>query len=102
MHSLLTRLNAIFAFTLSTLAAVAFGCFLTTVFKDFTSPATLSASNVVVKSVPNYVANGERNDLGFMNFDVTVDLSPIFNWNVKQMFLYLTAEYATEANVSCP
>lgn len=28
------------------------------------------------------------------------DLEPIFNWNVKQLFLYLTAEYTTENNVS--
>ena len=26
------------------------------------------------------------------------DLSPLFNWNVKQLFLYLTAEYETKTN----
>jgi hypothetical protein len=51
------------------------------------------------KSIPNYVANGDRHDLGFVNFDITADLSPIFNWNVKQLFVYLTAEYQTENNV---
>lgn len=27
-------------------------------------------------------------------------LEPIFDWNVKQLFLYLSAEYATKSNVS--
>ena len=49
MHSLLTRLNAIFAFALSVMAAVAFSCFATTVLNDFsTEVSTLSAQNVVV------------------------------------------------------
>ena len=26
------------------------------------------------------------------------DLNPLFNWNVKQLFLYLTAEYQTPSN----
>ncbi len=45
--------------------------------------------------------NGKKkNDLGFLNFDLNVDLEPLFNWNVKQLFLYLTAEYETRQNVS--
>ena len=41
----------------------------------------------------------KRNDLGFINFDLNADLEYLFNWNVKQLFLYLTAEYETEDNV---
>jgi hypothetical protein len=26
------------------------------------------------------------------------DLTPLFNWNVKQLFVYLTAEYTTPQN----
>ena len=29
-----------------------------------------------------------------------LDLNPLFDWNVKQLFLYLVAEYVTPANVS--
>lgn len=50
-------------------------------------------------SKPNFAANGAREDVGFLNFDVSVDFSPVFNWNVKQLFLYLVAEYETERNV---
>ena len=41
----------------------------------------------------------KRNDLGFCNFDLETDLTPLFNWNVKMLFLYLTAEYETKQNV---
>lgn len=50
------------------------------------------------KNVPDYGASRERNDLGFLTFDLTTDLSHLFNWNVKQLFLYLTAEYITPTN----
>ncbi|GMM32793.1 signal peptidase complex subunit [Saccharomycopsis crataegensis] len=28
-----------------------------------------------------------------LTFDIDADLSPLFNWNTKQVFVYLTAEY---------
>jgi signal peptidase complex subunit 3 len=40
----------------------------------------------------------KKNDLGFLNFDLEVDLDYLFNWNVKQLFLYLTLEYETPEN----
>ena len=43
-------------------------------------------------------ASREKNDLGFLTFDLNADLTPLFNWNVKQLFLYLTAEYETPKN----
>ena len=39
-----------------------------------------------------------QNDLGYLTFDLKVDLEPLFNWNVKQLFLYLSAEYSTPKN----
>jgi signal peptidase complex subunit 3 len=45
-------------------------------------------------------AGKKKNDLGFLNFDLTADLEPLFNWNVKQLFLYLTAEYETKEHVN--
>ena len=29
------------------------------------------------------------------------DLTPLFNWNTKQLFLYLEAEYDNAKGVSC-
>ncbi|GLV35185.1 Spase 22/23-subunit [Carabus blaptoides fortunei] len=53
---------------------------------------------VVVKNVPDYSASREKNDLGFLTFDLQTDLSHLFNWNVKQLFMYLTAEYKSPNN----
>ena len=50
------------------------------------------------KNVPDYSAAREKNDLGFLTFDLQTDLTNLFNWNVKQLFLYLTAEYETANN----
>ena len=36
-----------------------------------------------------------------MNFSTMyLDLNKLFDWNVKQLFLYLMAEYTTPVNVS--
>ncbi|KAJ0051084.1 hypothetical protein NL108_012295, partial [Boleophthalmus pectinirostris] len=61
------------------------------------------------KNVDDFTGPRERSDLGFITFDLSADILltfflfyyiPIFDWNVKQLFLYLSAEYATKNNVS--
>jgi len=98
MHTVLTRGNAILAYTLSVLACLTFCCFISTVFLDYRTNVKINAVKTLVKNVPNYGNNKELNDLGFITFDLQTDLSGLFNWNVKQLFLYLTAEYKTESN----
>ncbi|XP_077983884.1 signal peptidase complex subunit 3-like [Glandiceps talaboti] len=99
MNTFLSRVNTIFAFTLSVLAALTFGCFLTTVFNDSIAPVEIGTTKAVVKNVANFAASTrEKNDLGQIAFDLHVDLAPLFNWNTKQLFLYLTAEYETTNN----
>lgn len=50
------------------------------------------------KNVADYSASREKHDLGFLTFDLQTDLTSLFNWNVKELFLYLTAEYQTDNN----
>lgn len=52
------------------------------------------------RSVVDYSTDSEKADLGLLDFSVNVDLTRIFNWNVKEIFLYLVAEYQTEKHVS--
>ncbi|XP_017798416.1 PREDICTED: signal peptidase complex subunit 3 [Habropoda laboriosa] len=75
MHSVFARNNAIVAYTLSVSACLTFCCFLSTVFIDYRANANLNTVKVAV-----------------------IHLTPLFNWNVKQLFLYLTAEYQTRNN----
>lgn len=117
MHSVLQRANGILAYALSVLACLTFACFISTVFLDYRTNAAMNTVKVVVwvqhlyagicyvykqcfyrKNVPDYSASREKNDLGFLTFDLHTDLTHLFNWNVKQLFLYLTAEYETPNN----
>ncbi|XP_054717849.1 signal peptidase complex subunit 3-like [Uloborus diversus] len=99
MNTVLSRANAIFAFTLSVLAGLTFLCFLSTVLKDYRGDVSISTVKAVVKNVPDFSASRLKNDLGFVTLDLKADLNHLFNWNVKQLFLYLIAEYTTENNV---
>lgn len=98
MHTVLTRANALAAYTMSVLAGLTFICFLSTFFLEYRAEANIHTVKAVVKHVPDYSASREKNDLGFLTFDLQADLTPIFNWNVKQLFVYLTAEYETPHN----
>ncbi|XP_002736991.1 signal peptidase complex subunit 3-like [Saccoglossus kowalevskii] len=99
MNTFLSRLNTIFAFTLSVMAALTFGCFLSTAFKENKTAVDIGTTKAVVKNVPNFAASTrDRNDLGQIAFDLHTELSSLFNWNTKQLFLYLTAEYETKSN----
>ena len=83
---------------MSVLAGLTFLCFLSTFFHDYSAQTKINTVNIVVKHVSDYSASREKNDLGFLTFDLQADLTPLFNWNVKQLFLYLSAEYATPKN----
>jgi len=100
MHSVLSRLNVVFAYNLSVLAAVTFGCFLSTyILLPKQEPAiNYAVSRNIVKHVRDFTAVRAKNDLGFLKFNLKTDLQPLFNWNIKQLFLYLVAEYETENN----
>ncbi|VVC91710.1 signal peptidase complex subunit 3 [Leptidea sinapis] len=98
MYSVLTRGNGILTYTLSVLACLTFLCFLSTLTVDYRTAAQMNTVKVVVKNIADYGVSREKNDLGYLTFDLKTDLSSLFNWNVKQLFLYLTAEYITPAN----
>ncbi|TFK15949.1 Signal peptidase complex subunit 3 [Platysternon megacephalum] len=121
MNTVLSRANSLFAFSLSVMAALTFGCFITTAFKERSVPVRIAVSRVMLKNVEDFTGPRERSDLGFVTFDVTADilyknkisfknkigirfsltcshLQTIFDWNVKQLFLYLSAEYSTKNN----
>lgn len=98
MHSFLSRCNALFAFTVSVSGAMTFLFFLTTVSQDYHKSVVVRADNIAVKSMADYNLGREKNDLGFLTFDLSADFSSLFNWNAKQLFLYLVAEYSSPAN----
>jgi signal peptidase complex subunit 3 len=36
-------------------------------------------------------------DRALLSFDITADMRPTFHWNVKQIFVYVVAEYETSS-----
>ena len=72
MHTALTRANALAAYTMSVLASLTFLCFLSTFFNEYQVHADINTVKVVVKNVPDYAAGKEKNDLGFLTFDLQV------------------------------
>merc|ERR1719214_7712 len=42
---------------------------------------------------------GAGHDQAILSLGIDADLQSVWNWNVKQLFVYITAEYETEANV---
>jgi signal peptidase complex subunit 3 len=98
MHNLVSRLNSLFAFTITTLGALAFCLYASSSYYTSNNTVKLDTNRIAVKYMTEFTNGKKRNDLGFLNFDMNVDLEPLFNWNVKQLFLYLTAEYETDHN----
>ncbi|CAF3396955.1 unnamed protein product [Rotaria socialis] len=98
MHSFLSRLNTLFAFTLTVLAVLTTGVFLSTYFEKYYSTVSIGVSKPVVKHMTDFSANRKKNDLGVLQLNLDTNLDPLFDWNVKQLFLYLIAEYVTPAN----
>lgn len=39
-------------------------------------------------------------DYAKVSFDIDADFTPLFNWNTKQVFLSLAADYDSRAHVS--
>ncbi|KAK1174852.1 signal peptidase complex subunit 3 [Acipenser oxyrinchus oxyrinchus] len=98
MNTVLSRANSLFAFSLSVMAALTFGCFVTTAFKDRSAPVDIQVSRVMLKNVDDFTGPRERSDLGFITFDVTADILYLLDKIQLQLFLYLSADYETKSN----
>ncbi|KIW99316.1 uncharacterized protein Z519_00979 [Cladophialophora bantiana CBS 173.52] len=97
MHSALNRLQSTFgyftscAFTLASIIAV---LSIIPIPAPTGSPsASISVRNVqVVKGRPHYYSP-KREEYAQIRFDLEADLSSLFTWNTKQLFVYVTANY---------
>ncbi|OCH88646.1 signal peptidase subunit [Obba rivulosa] len=100
MHTLYARVNNASAM-LSTcmmllLAAIALSSLVFTA--DPKGAVTVSLVQVVPGNARRY--RNKDQDFAFVTFNVSADLTPLFNWNTKQLFVYLAAEYTNKQGVS--
>ncbi|PPQ71190.1 hypothetical protein CVT24_010008 [Panaeolus cyanescens] len=94
MHSILSRINNTSAFFSSCMMALLAAISITSYMffpNEATGDISISSLKVVASNARRYP--NKKQDLAFVNFNITADLSPIFHWNTKQVFVYLQAEY---------
>lgn len=104
MHSSLNRLQTTFGFFTScafTLAAIIALLSVLPFPAPISSPtASLSIRDVqVVKGRPHYYSN-KREEYANIRFDLDADLTSLFTWNTKQLFVYVTATYPSKGDGS--
>ncbi|GAA6025262.1 hypothetical protein JCM8202_001939 [Rhodotorula sphaerocarpa] len=97
MHSTWQRLSNVSALATSVLlvllAAVAATSYVIPANLD---PATLKVPHLnVVLGRPQYERRAKEREYAFVKFDLKADLAPLFNWNTKQVFVYMMADYAS-------
>ncbi|GAA5888868.1 hypothetical protein JCM5296_005021 [Sporobolomyces johnsonii] len=97
MHSSLQRLSNASALAttvlLTLLALVSTTTFLLPATLD---PASLKIGQLnVVMGRSQYDRRAREREFAFLKFDLMADLTPLFNWNTKQVFVYLVADYST-------
>ncbi|KAI9789520.1 MAG: hypothetical protein M1835_001602 [Candelina submexicana] len=93
MHSTLVRAQNVFGFFTSVAFFVAALIALSVIVSPQNPSASINLRNVqVVKGRPHY-HSPKREEYAHIKFDLDADLSSLFNWNTKQLFVYILATY---------
>ncbi|KAI9092365.1 signal peptidase 22kDa subunit [Phlyctochytrium arcticum] len=103
MHTPGQRLNTIFAFFVTVLFSVLTAAALSGAFQIWRIPS--DAVKVNIKLVDADIKMGRIGyyydysqppiELGSLKFDLDADLTKLWNWNTKQLFLFLVLDYQT-------
>jgi len=94
MHTIWTRANALFMTSITVLAIM---CALTTFSTYFHTPSPV-VRNLSLNHMHSLKKYRDGTDKAVLTFDIDADLSSVFNWNTKQLFVFLVAEYASTSN----
>ncbi|KAF4555089.1 Signal peptidase subunit-like protein [Elsinoe fawcettii] len=93
MHSSLVRVQNVFGFFTTVAFTVAAAIAITSLIHPQNPSAKLSMSNVsVVKGRPHYYST-KKEEYAHIKFDLSADLSSLFSWNTKQIFVYIVAVF---------
>ncbi|KAL4894499.1 signal peptidase subunit-domain-containing protein [Aspergillus ambiguus] len=101
MHSALNRAQAVFGF-FTTVAMFVAGLAALSV---LLYPTDATTADVVLKDVkvtkgrPHYYST-KKEEYAQIRFDLDADLTPLFNWNTKQLFVYVYASYSSSDKTS--
>eukprot|EP00697_Spironema_sp_BW2_P016613 gnl/Spiro4/7940_TR4187_c0_g1_i1.p1 gnl/Spiro4/7940_TR4187_c0_g1~~gnl/Spiro4/7940_TR4187_c0_g1_i1.p1 ORF type:complete len:182 (-),score=12.78 gnl/Spiro4/7940_TR4187_c0_g1_i1:137-682(-) len=100
MYSYYSRANSVFVTAVTTLGIVTAICAISVLyFREYKWNATPTFNAKVsvsrLRKIPTVGA-----DAAIVFFDLDADFSSIWNWNTKQIFVSLSADYSTEKHVS--
>lgn len=90
MHTLGTRANAIVYYG----ALILLACLAANVASSYFFSRDIEVSLKLNKI--EKIRRERGNDRAGVYFDLSADLRPLFNWNCKQLFVFVTAEYVTQ------
>jgi len=99
MHSIYARFNNFSAFLSSCLMAMLAAIALSSFVLIATPKGELSLASIKVFPGSSRRLPNVKQDFAFVNFNLSADLTPLFHWNTKQLFLYLQAEYVDSKGV---
>ncbi|EAS31064.3 microsomal signal peptidase subunit [Coccidioides immitis RS] len=103
MHSALNRAQGVFGFFTTVALVLGILTSLSVVLHPANPVTSIKLSNIkVVKGRPHYYSV-KREEYAQIRFDLDADLSSLFNWNTKQLFVYVLASYpSTISSASAP
>ncbi|KAJ8614245.1 hypothetical protein CTAYLR_001188 [Chrysophaeum taylorii] len=99
MHTYWVRLNAVFFYGLNVLLGLAVMTWLSCLqqdlgFGDYPQPVI---HKIKMNDLLSLRSHGGV-DRALLSFDLAADLRPAFHWNLKQLFVFVLAEYESESN----
>eukprot|EP01080_Neovahlkampfia_damariscottae_P004782 gene4782-8368_t len=97
MNTFSSRINLTLTWASSVLGFMAIGVALTTFF--LTTPAEQIFATAKIAEVKRLGRTQSGEDAAILNLKIDCDFSKVWNWNVKQLFVYVTAEYKTKRNI---
>ncbi|KAL7667415.1 hypothetical protein ACOME3_010769 [Neoechinorhynchus agilis] len=100
MNTVLNRVNAILSFTTTVMGVLAFAIFVTTALENGRDQARIegiAAERVKLHRSRDYASFSEG-DLADIVFNLEANMTGLYNWNVKQLFLWIMATYKTSDN----
>ncbi|EPS94225.1 signal peptidase [Fomitopsis schrenkii] len=102
MHTISSRVSNVSAFLSSCIMGLVLAVAVTSALYQMyqTPPAgELAVTNLKVlpgKGRYSRKYGTRQQEFAFVNLNLTADLSPLFHWNTKQLFLYVSAEYTDQ------
>ena len=90
MQSIWMRINAVLVFSLVVLGFFAWCCAMTTYWLD-----DIPSGPAIDPLKLFHLKRTRRGEGANFTFSLSADFDPVFNWNVRQLFIYVTAEYET-------